>query len=134
MAFSVETFVAVKKYVAKTIADIGTISGGKGDKGDKGADGTTPQFKKTNTAIQISLDNGKSFTDLVLLSEIKGEKGDKGDKGENGASGKDGVKGETGASVTAMTFSKDFEGNIVSGIATLNDGTSINISVNNIEE
>lgn len=52
------------------------LSGVKGEKGDAG---TTPLMRKSNTAIQVSYDNGSTYTDLVQLSDLGvGEKGDDG--------------------------------------------------------
>lgn len=51
--------------------------------GNKGSDGITPKFKVTDTTIQVSTDNGLTYTDLILLSEI------------TGAAGQDGIDGIT---------------------------------------
>lgn len=40
--------------------------------------GIVPIFKVSDTAIQVSTDNGSTYSDLVLLSDLKGEKGDDG--------------------------------------------------------
>lgn len=74
-------------------------SGGTGTAGADGKDGITPLLQKSSTAIQVSYDNGSTYDDLVLLSEIKGAKGDtgaKGDKGTTGATGATGAKGDKG--------------------------------------
>lgn len=93
--------------------------GDQGPKGDKGADGITPLLKKTDTAIQVSTDNGATFTDLVLLSDIKGDKG---------------ATGDTGASITAISFTKDSTGVIIGGKATLNNNTEVAITVETATE
>lgn len=38
-------------------------------------DGVTPIFRASNTAIQVSTDNGKNYTDLVTLESLKGADG-----------------------------------------------------------
>lgn len=65
----------------------------KGDKGDQGiqgnpgqpgadgapgADGITPQFRVQDGYIQVSIDGGSQWGNLVALSELKGDKGDPG--------------------------------------------------------
>lgn len=50
--------------------------------------------------IQYSTDSGSTWTNLIAMSELKGDKGDpgaKGDPGEKGDTGAQGVKGDTGA-------------------------------------
>lgn len=69
--------------------------------GKDGEDGITPLLQKSNTAIQVSYDNGSTYEDLVPLSEITGEKGatgangSKGDKGDTGATGAKGADGKS---------------------------------------
>lgn len=82
--------------------------GSKGDKGDIGAtgltgpsgsdgeDGITPIFRKTSSAIQVSTDNGQTYSLLVQLSEITGPKGEQGLQGETGLQGPKGDTGEQG--------------------------------------
>lgn len=82
-------------------------SGGTGTAGADGKDGITPLLQKSSTAIQVSYDNGSTYDDLVLLSEIKGAKGDtgaKGDKGATGATGATGAKGDKGDKGDAFTY------------------------------
>lgn len=63
--------------------------------GQDGKDGITPLLQKSDTAIQVSYDNGATYDDLVPLSEITGAKGD------TGATGKDGANATiTGATAT----------------------------------
>ena len=62
-----------------------------------GADGITPLLKKTDTAIQVSYNNGDSWEDLVQLSDITGPEGPKGETGEAGAQG---PAGEDGSAAT----------------------------------
>lgn len=75
----------------------------------------------------------------------KGDKGDKGNKGDTGntgpqgpagqtgATGPQGPAGENGASVTAIEFTSDAEGNITGGTATLSDKSTIEITVTKSE-
>ena len=58
-----------------------------------GADGITPLLKKTDTAIQVSYNNGDSWEDLVQLSGITGPEGPKGETGEASAQGPAGADG-----------------------------------------
>jgi hypothetical protein len=78
-------------------------------------------------------------------SGVQGPKGDKGDKGntgntgpqgpagQTGATGPQGPTGENGASVTAIEFTADAEGNIIGGTATLSDKSTIEITVTKSE-
>lgn len=99
-----------------------------------GADGITPLLKKTDTAIQVSYNNGDSWEDLVQLSDITGPEGPKGETGEAGAQGPAGADGADGASITGitLTLTKDGEGAITggSGTATLSTGGPIEFTVN----
>ena len=108
------------------------VKGDTGDKGDTGAagadgkDGITPQLKTSDTSIQSSVDEGKTWTDLISLSALKGPKGDtgaaftydmftedqlaslkgeKGDKGDAGAQGPKGDKGDAGVGLTGTATS-----------------------------
>ncbi len=80
--------------------------GEQGEKGDTGEDGITPKLQKSDTAIQVSYDDGSSWEDLVTLEEIKGEKGAQGDPGENGKDGEPGVDGEDGEDGVTPQFQK----------------------------
>ena len=55
-----------------------------GVKGTNGENGITPKFNVTDTAIQVSTDNGATYLDLVLLSEITGAAGADGENGQDG--------------------------------------------------
>ena len=61
--------------------------GEKGDTGDQGApgqpgapgeDGITPQFRVQDGYIQVSIDGGSQWGNLVALADLKGDKGDPG--------------------------------------------------------
>ena len=66
------------------------LKGPKGEKGDAGPqgapgqpgvpgeDGITPQFRVQDGYIQVSIDGGSQWGNLVALSELKGDKGDPG--------------------------------------------------------
>ena len=123
--------------------------GDKGDAGDAGADGKdgiTPQLKTSDTSIQSSVDEGKTWTDLISLSALKGPKGDtgaaftydmftkdqlaslkgeKGDKGDAGAQGPKGDKGADGVGLTGTATS-------IAALATDADLTAVITKVNDI--
>lgn len=80
------------KWISMTIGG----SGGSGSAGTDGKDGVTPLLQKSTSAIQVSYDNGSTYSDLVALSELKGVKGDTGAKGATGATGATGAKGDKG--------------------------------------
>lgn len=48
------------------------------EKGDPGKDGVTPQFKVADDYIQVSTDNGGSWSNLVPLASITGPQGETG--------------------------------------------------------
>lgn len=79
-------------------------AGAKGEKGDTGAAGAT------------------------------GAQGPKGDKGDTGATGPAGAKGDTGASITAISLVKDSTGVITGGTATLSDGSSVTVTIEEVTE
>lgn len=60
------------------------IKGPQGNPGEQGApgtngqDGVTPKFRVSDGYIQVSVDNGGSWANLVALTELKGDKGDPG--------------------------------------------------------
>lgn len=82
-------------------------SSGSGTAGADGKDGVTPLLQKSTSAIQVSYDNGSTYSDLVALSELKGDKGDTGAKGATGATGATGAKGDKGDKGDAFTY-EDF--------------------------
>ena len=69
-------------------------NGGGG--GTPGKDGREIELQNSGTAIQWRYKGDDEWTDLVQLSDLKGEKGDKGDKGDTGDTGPQGPTGETG--------------------------------------
>ena len=48
------------------------------EKGDPGKDGVTPQFRVADNYIQVSTDNGGSWSNLVPLASITGPQGETG--------------------------------------------------------
>lgn len=92
-------------------------AGAKGDKGDKGDAFTYADF----TSSQLAALKGEKGD--IGATGAKGETGAKGDKGDTGAAGKN------GASIASITLTKDEDGNITGGTATLTDDTTIDIAV-----
>lgn len=65
-----------------------------------GGDAGSMDLRVADGYIQYSTDGGSTWTNLIAMSELKGDKGDpgaKGDPGEKGDTGAQGVKGDTGA-------------------------------------
>lgn len=52
--------------------------GEPGAPGEDGADGITPQFRVQDGYIQVSIDGGSQWGNLVALADLKGDKGDPG--------------------------------------------------------
>ena len=96
------------KFTDGTSYTTPSIRGEKGDTGSKGAKGD------------------KGDTGEQGIQGIRGEKGDKGDTGKDGTNGKDGTDG---TSLTAISFTKDANGEIIGGTATLSDDSTIEISI-----
>lgn len=83
------------EYIFDAESKVWTVNASSSSSGGaSGKDGITPKLQKSETAIQVSYNEGESYEDLVLLSELKG---DKGDAGKDGAKGIDGKNGEAGA-------------------------------------
>ena len=70
--------------------------------GTNGIDGKQVQMQKSTTAIQWRLEGG-SWTDLVQLSDLKGDKGDKGDSLNNRGNWVTGTTYNSGDYVTATS-------------------------------
>lgn len=83
----------------------------------------------TDTAVTV----GNALP--INLKGPKGDKGDpgtagvKGEKGDPGTAGAPGAKGADGKSVTAIALTKDANGAITGGTATLSDNSTIAITV-----
>lgn len=84
---------ASERTIALAFSNMKGETGAKGDKGDTGdqgpqgergipgmpgVDGVTPQFRVSGGFIQVSINNGSSWVNLVALTELKGDKGDPG--------------------------------------------------------
>ena len=82
--------------LAQIWAAIDELKAGGGGGGTPGKDGREIEIRNNGTAIQWRYVGDDEWTDLVQLSDLKGEKGDKGDKGDTGATGPQGPTGETG--------------------------------------
>jgi len=55
--------------------------------GEDGTDGVTPQFQNTGTWIQVSYNNGSTWTNLFSLASVTGAAGANGTNGTDGADG-----------------------------------------------
>ncbi len=84
--------------------------------GEAGKDGVTPKIAVNNDKIQVSYDNGTTWTDLISLEDLKGEAGDAAETpifsvGEDGhiyvQYGKDGEKQDLGVSTGGIYYVED---------------------------
>ena len=75
---------------------------------------------------QLAVMNGFIGSLDDFFASFKGEDGEKGDTGKDGTNGKDGTDG---TSLTAISFTKDANGEIIGGTATLSDDSTIEISI-----
>lgn len=66
-------------HIEQGIYDISIQPGVPGEQGEPGKDGTTPLLKLTDSALQVSYDNGSQWTDLLPLSAITGPQGQAGE-------------------------------------------------------
>lgn len=82
--------------LAQIWAEIDELKAGGGGSGTPGKDGREIEIQNNGTAIQWRYVGDETWTDIVQLSDLKGEKGDKGDIGDAGPAGKDGAQGEKG--------------------------------------
>ena len=67
--------------------------GEDGTDGTNGKDGITPQLKIENGRWMLSMDDGKTWTDIGQATGADGKDGVDGTDGEDGADGKDGTNG-----------------------------------------
>lgn len=91
-------------------------AGEKGADGINGADGTdgiTPKFQISTTHIQISYDEGTTWSDLIPLEDITGPQGA---NGINGMPGRDGVNGK---SAYEVAIEEGFTGDEAAWLASL---------------
>ena len=101
------------------------MSGVSGVKGDTGVSVTDVAINSNNHLI-ITLSD-KSSIDAGLIETVAGKDGANGTNGTNGKDGADGV------SITAISFTKDANGEIIGGTATLSDNTEIEIGITTVE-
>lgn len=136
-----ETAIQVSYDNGSSYEDLVQLADLKGEKGDAGKDGAkgtdgkagaagtpgkngiTPKLQKTDTAIQVSYNDGDSYEDLIQLSDLKGENGAKGEAGANGADGKE------GKSVTGIELQVDGDGKVTGGTVTFSDQSSASITI-----
>ena len=69
------------------------VDGEDGTNGKDGKDGITPQLKIENGRWMLSMDNGKTWTDIGQATGADGKDGEDGTDGEDGVDGKDGTNG-----------------------------------------
>ena len=130
----------------KSSIDAGLIETVAGKDGANGTNGTNA----TITGVTATVDSNVGTPSVTVTAggttsartfafsfkNLKGEKGDtgaQGIQGEKGKPGAAGIKGADGASITAISFTKDANGEIVGGIATLSNNTEIDIAITSVE-
>lgn len=123
---------------------IGTIKGDPGEPGSPGKDG--------QSAYQLWLAQGNQGSEQDFLQSLVGKPGNPGEPGTPGKDGDDGksaydvavaagfegtkeqwlasLKGDTGASLTAINLTVDSAGVIVGGEATLDNGDTLPVTIN----
>ena len=69
------------------------VDGEDGTDGTNGKDGITPQLKIENGRWMLSMDDGKTWTDIGQATGADGKDGVDGTDGEDGVDGKDGTNG-----------------------------------------
>ena len=69
------------------------VDGEDGTDGTNGKDGITPQLKIENGRWMLSMDDGKTWTDIGQATGADGKDGADGTDGEDGVDGKDGTNG-----------------------------------------
>ena len=79
-------------------------NGEDGVDGTNGKDGITPQLKIENGRWMLSMDNGKTWTDIGQATGADGKDGKDGKDGEDGADGTDGEDGVDGKDGTNGIF------------------------------
>lgn len=123
---------------------IGTIKGDPGEPGSPGKDG--------QSAYQLWLAQGNQGSEQDFLQSLVGKPGNPGEPGTPGKDGDDGksaydvavaagfegtkeqwlasLKGDTGASLAAIALTVDSAGTIVGGEATLDNGDTLPVTIN----
>ena len=69
------------------------VDGEDGNDGTDGEDGITPQLKIEDGRWMLSMDDGKTWTDIGQATGADGKDGEDGTDGEDGIDGKDGTNG-----------------------------------------
>lgn len=101
-------------------------NGAPGAKGEAGV-AATISVGTVTSGVTASVKN--SGTTSAAKFDFVLPKGDKGEKGEPGAAGATGAKGADGKYITAIVLTKDDTGAITGGTATMNDKTTVAITV-----
>ena len=78
-----------------------------GTNGKDGKDGITPQLKIENGRWMLSMDNGKTWTDIGQATGADGKDGKDGEDGEDGTDGEDGVDGKDGTNGIFKSVTED---------------------------
>ena len=117
-------------------------NGANGKDGQDGKDGVTPIFRVSSDYIQVSIDNGLNYTNLVSLDSLKGNDGESLEfkwegtklgvkkasgseytyvelKGETGEKGEKGVDGAEGKSAYQSAIDTGFDGTEAQWIESL---------------
>ena len=80
------------------------VDGEDGTDGTNGKDGITPQLKIENGRWMLSMDNGKTWTDI---GQATGADGKDGEDGADGTDGEDGVDGKDGTNGIFKSVTED---------------------------
>lgn len=117
-------------------------NGSNGKDGQNGKDGVTPIFRVSSNYIQVSIDNGLNYTNLVSLDSLKGEDGESLEfnwlgtklgikrasdteytyvelKGETGDKGEKGENGANGKSAYQSALDTGFDGSEIQWVESL---------------
>lgn len=117
-------------------------NGANGKDGQNGKDGITPIFRVSSNYIQVSIDNGLNYTNLVSLDSLKGEDGESLEfnwlgtklgikrasdteytyvelKGETGDKGEKGENGADGKSAYQSALNTGFDGTEIQWVESL---------------
>ena len=87
-------------------------NGADGKDGAAGQNGVTPTIAVNNGKIQVSYNDGSTWTDLISLADLKGDTGAAGATGAKGDKGEQGAQGAQGAAGISPTFSLGEDGHI----------------------
>ena len=82
-------------------------NGEDGVDGTNGKDGITPQLKIENGRWMLSMDNGKTWTDIGQATGADGKDGKDGEDGADGTDGEDGVDGKDGTNGIFKSVTED---------------------------